>query len=506
MAKKYIIKILPVLLAVLILASCLQTPEVPEQTAEHTGAPETAAPSEDGEFSEIDDYVRHLAEGSDFEGRSFVYLDGEGPLEGEEEETGNTVNDALYYRMREIEEIFGINFINEILYPGSNLQWVGDEVIINDVMAGGDSFNMFHGSMISTIKTIVMRQCAYDINKMDMIDLTNEWWAPDQYDYFSISDSIYFAAGPIVTSYYLDAFCLMFSKTVAGNYGIDPKALYDAAAAGTWTYDMMIGTASAIPDNQTGNGTYGIGDPKGLAILYSSGMTLLRFNEDCEPYVEPDLPRELSDLADRVSSYMGDETKTAVIFNANNERYDRIEDKFGYDNFNEMFDDDRILFMYGDTGDASALREYDVEFGILPIPKYYSDQDRYYSLANDWGSRVVIFPKSISDPEFTGTIAEATAALSLKYIRPAVYEKVLKGRSVYDFESRDMIDIIMASKVYDMIHIFADGDINTYGPFVRTVDESIDEDSSDLASGYRVYAKLVNQNISRIVAQIGKDS
>ena len=102
------------------------------------------------------------------------------------------------------------------------------------------------------------------------------------------------------------------------------------------------------------------------------------------------------------------------------------------------------------------------------------------------------------------TIVEAMAALSQKYLKPAFYDKMLKGRSVYDSESREMIDIVFNTKVYDLIDIFSDGDMNQWGEFMTLLDNSIKNESSGLASGYASLAKLTNMKMINKAKKLGK--
>ena len=96
-------------------------------------------------------------------------------------------------------------------------------------------------------------------------------------------------------------------------------------------------------------------------------------------------------------------------------------------------------------------------------------------------------------------------ALSQKHIKPAYYDKLLKGRSTYDVESRGMIDIVFSSKIYDIIDIFSGGDMNQWGDFMDLLDKAIRMDSSTLASAYGVTAKLTNRNIDSIIKRLEKE-
>ena len=96
------------------------------------------------------------------------------------------------------------------------------------------------------------------------------------------------------------------------------------------------------------------------------------------------------------------------------------------------------------------------------------------------------------------------AALSLKHIEPAYFDKLLKGRSTYDVDSREMLDTLFAAKVYDIIGIYSLGDINQTGPFIRAIEKAVEYDTSSLSSDYMVYAKMANKQIDRIMAMVNR--
>ena len=171
-----------------------------------------------------------------------------------------------------------------------------------------------------------------------------------------------------------------------------------------------------------------------------------------------------------------------------------------------MFAKDRFLFYFLTTGEAAWLRVYEVEFGILPIPKGDKSQKNYISSTGTWGASNVFVPKSAKDVEMSDVMLEALASLGYKYIKPAYYDMILKSRATYDYASKGMIDIIFETKRYDIIDFLATGgNINMDSDFVRIVRGAIDENASSFVSRYKLQAKIVNNNIKRIRKMVEKD-
>lgn len=169
-----------------------------------------------------------------------------------------------------------------------------------------------------------------------------------------------------------------------------------------------------------------------------------------------------------------------------------------------MFADNRMLFMFIPIDEAAWLRIDEVEFGILPMPKGSVTQENYISYASRESTHEVFVPKSCSDFEMTDVILEAMAALGRKYFKPVFYDNILKSRSTYDTQSREMVDIIFETKKYDMVALLdKSGGINGDGSYTKLVSGAIVETNIGLASKFKMQGKNVNRHISELLESIG---
>ena len=443
----------------------------------------------------IKDYVIELSEGASYEGQTFTYLGGRDenyPIK--EEETGDIRSDALFKRQRDLEEIYGIDWEN-VLVDGSD---EAADQTINEVMAGGDSFDLVNGYVRSVGRPTLNARVLMEMQDLDHIDLEREWWNQAMWDSYAIDGKLYFLLGPINVCHYSDTHIVIFNKSVTEMYGINDSDLYDSVKDGTWTIDKMFEFASAIPENPQGTGTYRYIEPGGRSFLYAAGYTITKFDENGLPYVEEKLPREFSDLSDKIVPVFTDAAQSVF---ENPKKQETIEDKYGA-SVDELFDDDRGLFMFPNTGAVEYMRQYDVRFGILPMPKLTESQQNYYCLSESYGggsTGAVYVPKTVRDPEMVGRITESMAALSQIYIKDAYYNKLLKGQGIFDMESADMLDIIFTSKVFDMADLYCEGDLNSLGPFIKAIEENMKHDNSNFSSDYFANARLANLNIKILI-------
>lgn len=468
-----------------------------DQTASTDSAVTTSEDPDAVEGAEIDAYVKSLAADVDYNGKTFTFIGREGDnFPTEEDITGELLSDAVYSRQRSLEEIFGIDWENVITADGDETT----EKVNQEVQAGGQSYDLARGCMLTVGQYLLAKNTIMDVSDFEKVDLTRDWWVASINDTYRIKDMLFFLTGPIVTNHFTDTECLLFNKDVAENYNV--TGLYDLVKDGEWTFDKMFEVAEAVPSNEAGSGAYRFGSPGGIKWIFANGMNITKFDDDGTPYVDSTLPVELSNLADKLSKVFGDDTLTCVVRNYNSIA-ENVQDKYGVKDLVDVFINGNVLFWFDATGGVSSLREEDVEFGVLPIPKGDKSQS-YRSYASSWAGEAVYVPKTVKDTEMVDTILEAMAALSQKYIKPAFYDKMLKGRSVYDSESREMIDIVFNTKVYDIIDIFSGGDMNSWGDFMRMLENSIMNDSSKLASSYAIEAKLVNLEIKNLIKKLEK--
>ena len=440
------------------------------------------------EEKEIKEYVVNLSEDAGYEGETFTYMGGWADnFPTKEEETADIRSNALFYRQRDIEDLYGVKWVNHHV-EGSD---VCKDTVINEVMAGGDTFDLVNGFVRSVGRPTLNAGVLMEMQDLPHVDLDREWWNQHMWDSYALDGKLYFLLGPINIYNYLDTCVVMFNKNVTATYGISDADLYNSVLDGTWTIDKMFEVASAVPENKSGNGAYRYVEPDGMAFLYGSGYRITLFDEEGTPYVPEKLPREFSDLADKITPVFTD--KTQSVF-ADPNKSENVEKKYGMSS-EEIFDNDQGLFLYSTSGWVESMRELDVVFGILPIPKLTESQPDYYSATSSWSVGAVYTPKTVRNPEMTGRITESMGALSQIYVREAYYEKLLKGQSIFDLESADMLDIIFSTKVYDMADLYCDGDLNTLGPFIAAIGRALTYDNSNFASAFFANAKIANLNI-----------
>ncbi|MBQ2468337.1 MAG: hypothetical protein II503_01515 [Clostridia bacterium] len=492
-------RVLTVLLAVLFVIpaiACGKAPEAPEtETETGTAATETATDQE--EYAEIDEYLTELAGSTDTEGMTFTYIGRQSDnFPKKDEETGDIQSDAVYFRQRDLTEIFRLNWEPVITENGDATK----DTVINEVTAGGDSYDLVFGNVITVSQHLLNAGVILRVDTLDdYIDLDRPWWVGSLRDVYSVGGKLFILRGDIAVENFEDPTCVMFNKTVTSMFSIDDSELYSLAAEGKWTLDEFERVASNIPENPTGKGVFRYANFDGIEFIFSCGMTITKFDENGYPYLEDSLPVELVNLSDRTSGMFGDRTQTACWDWLKGESKASV---FGVEDDYDWFLDNKALFFTASTGKAIGYRQFDVVFGILPMPKGSASQASYYSYADPWGSGSVTIPKTTKNVPATATVTEGMAALSTKYVKTAYYDMLLRGQSVFDMESRDMLDIIFDTIIYDMVDLYSGGDMSSWGPLMNDLHYAMSYDNSSIVSDYKANVRVTKYYIKTLIQAV----
>ena len=478
MSKKILAMLLVLVMALSVLVSCKEDEKVTEST---TGE----ANEGEGEFAEIDNYVSDLASQYSFDGATFNIIGSPATIYPENPEvTGNLENNALYSRVVDIEENFGIQVTFRVSKgPDAGYENTGMEttdVVTTDQMSGLRSYDLVEGNLGTAGAPLLNAGCLQPVNDYDMLDFTKSWWLNDLEQCFSIDGKLYFLTGKINPSHYSDAACILYNKQVAEEFQLPD--MYEIVDNGEWTVDKMNEIASYIPAGSAVK-RYMLGG--GLSLYFGGGFTLSYKDEDDVPVIPSSLSQAQSDYIDKLNGIFGDESVKFDKAVAGYDFYDR-----------DVFTNGEVLFWVDDAYRAVDMRTFDVEFGILPIPKKDVSQKNYISLSSD---RAVYFAKDIKDPEMTGVITEALAALSEKHLEPAYYEKALKGRSTYDTKSKKVLDILYNSKVVDLELSYNWGEIG------KIVNEATVGHNDSYISEYASSTTLAKNKINQLMKKIQTD-
>ncbi len=417
-------------------------------------------------------------ERSDFGGEKFTILAFELPFYDEyffaEEANGDRMNDAIYERELMTEDYLGVEIENYIVPTHRDLA----STVQQTVAAGDDSFQLALPHCIRGVSDMLTSGSLYDWNELPYIDFSKDYYNRNFNDALSLGDKQYYAVSDYMIA---NPCCILFNKDMITDFGMeDPyKLVYD----GTWTFDKMYEMAEKATVDINGDSTMDVNDQYGITGL---GNWIL----NCIPYACDIFLADKNDDGFELAYYSEKTIDIIEKFNKalNNDQsiyiwsYAYVNDKSVQINM----DSGRSLFQWYPLYQIYDFRDSDVDFGILPFPKYDEAQDNYYT--NDWGSLMCI-PASIKNPEMVAKVIDYMSYISQKTTIPAYYDVTLVGKLSRDDDSAAMMDIIFDNIVYDAgMNYFGFG-TNMMKLFYTLEELVCINNSTDFASWYEQYAE-----------------
>ena len=366
-----------------------------------------------------------------------------------EEENGDAINDAVYKRNRTIEEKLNIN-IKEI-----RADYLDTVSYTKRSVAAGDSEYDCVMPRMWNAAALASEGYLLSLDRLPFIDLSNPWWDQNAKD-TSIGGRQFFTVGDLMVMDKDSLFIVMFNKTAAMDGGVEN--LYNLVRENKWTMDKFHALIKDAARDLNGDGKLGFDDMAGLLtsswclsfMYFGTGETVTRKDPDDYPYFVMNNERGIR-AAEKAYEIICDKGATV------------LGETIGMDNpyeaLNRMFQEDRGLFMMMQIMYIHRTRTMESDFGILPMPKLDEKQDKYYTAMNPVATSCIAIPVTVKSPEKTSVILEALSAESKYTLIPAYYDITITNKMIRDEESAEMLDIILASRIYDLGFVFNWGDI-----------------------------------------------
>ncbi|MBQ8641567.1 MAG: hypothetical protein IJ480_05060 [Clostridia bacterium] len=359
---------------------------------------------------------------------------------------GEVVNDALYNRDLMLEEKYNV------VITGTVDDNTSREAIKNMITAGDAAYDMIWEDMAYSGIYMVTNSLVHPLNYVDNIDLSKPYWEQTANEALKISDSIYFATGPISPRYYGSAYIIMFNRDMASDLGLEDY--YTLVEEGKWTIDRMMEDARTATYDSDGDGTITDEDRIGIAyevltpesILFGAGYHYIeQENGEMKITLEDE---NLVSLMQQLISFFQEECAVWVY---NGGPYDEVK----------MYSEGHLLFYNPVTFCLADFRELEYDFGILPMPKLNSEQENYISYGQPWATATPYVPVTNTGDtlSMTGMIIEAMAAYGLEVLRPAVFEDVIQLKSTRDEQSGKIINLLFDTITFDLMPILNPGSL-----------------------------------------------
>ena len=377
---------------------------------------------------------------------------------------GTAVQNAVYRRNEYMREKFNVNITNEdlIKFNSATGSGVGFTKLYTDYISGDKTYD---AAMVGTydVATLAYSGYIHDLNAIENLNLSKSYWDQKANEDLSIGGKMFYTTGDITIIDNMVTNAILFNKDMIKNYGLDNP--YKLVEDNEWTLEKFGSLVKAVGEDKDQNGIYDSNDTYGLltwndamlSILGASGEKICSINND---------KLELTFYNERVVS-LYDMWEDIVFDQAHsyNYQYNNVEGKAtptsSWDEARiRMFDSEQALFYTTLLTTVDKHRNSETDFGILPFPKYDSNQKDFGHAVSAFHCAFVCVPTLAASPR-VGAILEELAYQGKKLLTPAYYDQTLIGQYTRDEESASMLDLIFATRVYDVGIYYTIGDYKT---------------------------------------------
>lgn len=370
-----------------------------------------------------------------------------------EEETGDIINDAIFRRNTYVEEKYDVKI-------GWNLNSDPAGTYRKSFNAGDSEFDLIMPTLPEAAN-FAAQGMFYDMKQMPHIDLSAIWWDQQAVKELSIGGKLFYCTSDLSFTAIDTIWIMMFNKTLIKEYGLEDP--YTIVKNGDWTYDKLEEMIKGVSKDLNGDGKINEFDMVGFvtpsdryvrAMILSGGESFTeKTSDDYFTFKSPNT--KFLEIYDRTMQLLYSNPDTLDI--------NQIKELSGartiWDAATNMFADNRVLFFSEVMQNIFRLRQMDVDFGIIPLPKYSKEQDFVPHYVFVDATTVSAVPLNAPDIERTSIILEALTAESTYTVMPAYYEVSLKTKLARDEQSSGMIDLIRASRTYDLASVYNFGGI-----------------------------------------------
>jgi len=387
-------------------------------------------------FRDLSGYEFRVLASTDFDGSGYygtIDVFSEGP-------NAEPINDAVFERNTNLEGKYGFKIVE---YKADNIyNTINASISANldeyDVMWAwyGDNINMLNAGLLT------------DFNKVGNINLKAPWWDQNMIKGISINHKLFLLNGDISIGSKKMVCTVLFNKKLIEELNLENP--YDLVDNNTWTQTKMFEMGKTASKDLDGNDIWDANDRYGIMsnnctimLLFAAAGAAMGYKDANDiPHFDYITDRNVA-VVESLYDYVYDDT---LHFNY----LDGLRGMSGspYLNCRNMFANDQILFMITDVSSVTYLRDMESPFGMLPMPKYDSNQESYHHFGGFIATMLSI-PNSNPDLDKTGYVIELLAAESKNTLTPAFYDITLKRKMTQDVESIKTLDIIYDTLTFD---------------------------------------------------------
>ena len=408
-----------------------------------------------------------------------------------EEMNNDPVSKEVYLRNLSVETRLNVNLSFSTTTgwtgPGDGSGQEQNQLVQN--LAGTEDLHLVATYSMNPA-TLMMKGLLADLTEMPNLNLFSPWWNQSIVQKCSIYGHTYYATGDIAPSFLSQIIAVFFNKEFATNQGLGD--LYDVFREDRWTLDEMMSITKDLGLDLTQDGVKNVGDQFGIALTQvcmdafyqGSGMLTVENAADGSVQISDD--------------FRGDKTQALLKKLVD---YFKTDDAFHGFTASEsaqvqnIWTSGKDLFIVQPIGDIRyGIQKGITNFGLLPMPKYDSEQSDYYTTTGFYYTMYGV-AKVAAKSEVMGAVLECMASEGYRRVTPAYYEKTVKTQYSSTVDEYQMFQYLRDHTVIDSGRVFSkELSQHTWWDFRQCVGYG----SADWTSTYKGFSEKIEKKIASL--------
>ncbi len=480
------------------LISCAESVDNPQVTDDIIAGTEAPAVTEE----ESDTLVEHdLPDELDYNQDEVVIASRyrEGWTSGEiavEKITNEPVNDAVYERNLNVEEELNVKLVS--IEADTHDPAVLMSAFATNVQSGAGDYDIVACAAYVTVNEALNGTFA-DLRQTEYIDFEKSYWSQGYNEVIEYQGTQYTITGSMVLSLYRFAFITTFNKRLFTEAKVEFP--YDAVRNGEWTLDYQTSLVplfhyddDGIPDDE--NDVYG--------LVTNPYISVDPYWSSCDvPIVGRDENGGYEIIFNVEKLYNVAEKTMKLFYGTDGATY--AYEHYGMD---DEQNDIRMMFSTGNAAmatvrilelESSDMRQMEDQFGVLPMPKYDTNQKQYKTLLHDQFTVMAVGTTVTGDRlDEMSAVLECMASEGHKLVRPAYYESALRYKYMKDPESWEMMDIII-DNIYIDAGIIYTAALSSFHDEFRQI---MTRKTNTVSSSYKAKARAADRALGKMTDKL----
>lgn len=379
--------------------------------------------------------------------------------------TATELDQQVYLRNELVQQTLNVNFhfTQATVADGNDFNQVVSKAASLD-----NSFDIISNKEYNSVADLVL---GHYINLYDLenLNLSKSYWNQTFISAGTVNGNLYTVVGDVNLSVYMCMFCMFFNidKCEAQGEGWSAADLFDTVLNGDWTWEELARYVKAADVNSDINAAtplYALYSHSyshafdGLLHAFNLQLSMTDPDDGSHSLVAGSAWSKMQQAANKIYELYHDANNPAALDKTG---YDPLSPLTGNTEYN-LFDAGQALFALEGVSDSQKRKTANLadEYGLLPLPKYDSSQEEYYTGVHD-AHNVISVMNGNRNYAAVGAVLELLSAYSYEGVRPYYVETLVKKRYLDDPQSAKVLDLVLDGAKWDFVAIYASRIMNS---------------------------------------------